>query len=112
MFYSEKVSSIEIGKHEAYFRPLRSYPSFEVKYFVCADRCNKLWIRGEWKSSINCPLQWRHNERNDVSNHHPHDCILNRLFKAQIKENTKAPRYWPLRGEFTGERWIPLTKDQ
>ena len=32
--------------------------------------------------------------------------------QAQIKENIKASRHWPLRGEFTGDRWIPLTKGQ
>ena len=32
--------------------------------------------------------------------------------KAQIKENSKAPRHWPLCGEFTGDRWIPRTKSQ
>ena len=48
-------------------------------------------------------LQWRHNERDGIWNHQPHDCLLNRLFEAQFKENTKAPRHWPLRGEFTGE---------
>ena len=31
---------------------------------------------------------------------------------AQIKENIKAPRHWPLWGEFTGDRWIPRTKGQ
>ena len=31
---------------------------------------------------------------------------------AQIKENIKARRHWPLWGEFTGDRWIPLTKGQ
>ena len=29
--------------------------------------------------------QWRHNERDGVSNHQTYDCLLNRLFKAQIK---------------------------
>ena len=57
-------------------------------------------------------LHWRHNERYGVSNHQPHDCFLNRLFKAQIKENIKAPRHWPSWGEFTGDRWIPHTKGQ
>ena len=57
-------------------------------------------------------LQWRHNGRDDVSNHQPHDCLLNRLFKAQIKENIQAPRHWPLWGEFIGDQWIPHTKDQ
>ena len=36
-------------------------------------------------------LQWRHNGRGNVSNHQPHECLLNRLFK----ENIKAPRHWP-----------------
>ena len=57
-------------------------------------------------------LQWRHNERDGISNHQPRDCLFNRLFKAQIKENIKAPRHWPSWGEFTGDRWIPRTKGQ
>ena len=57
-------------------------------------------------------LQWYHTERDGVSNHQPHDCLLNCLFKAQIKENIKALCHWPLCGEFTGHRWIPCTKDQ
>ena len=57
-------------------------------------------------------LQWRHNERDGVSNHQSHGCLFNRLFKAQIKGSIKAPRYWSLWGEFTGDRWIPRTKGQ
>ena len=53
-------------------------------------------------------LQWHHNGRDSVSNHQPHDCLLNRLFK----ENIKAPRHWPLCGEITGDRWIPCTNGQ
>ena len=34
------------------------------------------------------------------------------LIQAQIKEHIKAPRHWPLWGEFTGHRWIPHTKGQ
>ena len=34
------------------------------------------------------------------------------FIQAQIKENIKPPRHWPLCGEFTGYRWIPRTKDQ
>ena len=29
------------------------------------------------------------------------------FIQAQIKENIKAPRHWPLCGEFTGDWWIP-----
>ena len=31
---------------------------------------------------------------------------------STVKENIKAPRHWPLCGEFTDDRWIPRTKDQ
>ena len=34
------------------------------------------------------------------------------LIQAQIKENIKAPRHWPLWGEFAGDRENPRTKGQ
>ena len=39
------------------------------------------------------------------------DCLLNRLFKAQIKENIKDSRHWLLWGGCTGDRhkW-PVTR--
>ena len=57
-------------------------------------------------------LQWRHSVCHGVSNNQTHDCLLIRLFKAQIKKNIKAPRHWPLWEEFTGDRWISRTKGQ
>ena len=36
-------------------------------------------------SSIHNTLQWRHNQRDGVSNHQPHDCLLNRLFRHRSK---------------------------
>ena len=57
-------------------------------------------------------LQERHNGRHGVSDRQPHHCLLNRIFKAQIKENIKVPRHWPLWGEFTGDRWGIRTTDQ
>ena len=30
-------------------------------------------------------LQWRHNGRDGVSNHQPHDCLLKRLFRRRSK---------------------------
>ena len=35
------------------------------------------------------PLQWRHNGLGSVSNHQPHDCLLNRLFRRWSKKTTK-----------------------
>ena len=70
---------------------------------------NSRIVRYYWKRTTT--LQWRHSERNGVSNHQPNDCLLNHLFKAQVKENIKAPRHWLLWGEFIGDR-IPRTKGQ
>ena len=48
------------------------------------------------------PLLWRHNGRDGVSNHQPHDCLFTQAcIQTQIKENIKAPRHWPFCGEFT-----------
>ena len=55
------------------------------------------------------PLPWRHNDHDSVSNHQPHDCFYNRLFR-QIKGNIKAPRHWPLCGEFTGTGEFPAQR--
>ena len=53
------------------------------------------WCNGKLAYKNFATLQWRHNERDDASNHQPLDYLLNRLFKAQIKENIKAPHHWP-----------------
>ena len=34
-------------------------------------------------------LQWRHNGRDSVSNHQPHDCLLNLLFRRRSKKSSK-----------------------
>ena len=34
-------------------------------------------------------LQWRHNGRHSVSNHQPHDCLLNGLFRRGSKKTPK-----------------------
>ena len=38
---------------------------------------------------MSTPLQWSHDEHDGISNHQPHDCLLNRLFKAKLKETSK-----------------------
>ena len=56
------------------------------------------------------PLHWRHNDHGGVSNHQPHGCLTQSLIQAQIKENIKAPRHWPLCGEFTRICEFPAQK--
>ena len=41
-----------------------------------------------WMSDY-IPLQWRHNGRDSVSTHQPHDCLLNRLFRRRSKKTSK-----------------------
>ena len=55
-------------------------------------------------------LQWRHNERNGVSNHQPHDRLLNRLFRRTAKKTSKlrdtglCEGISPVTGEFPAHR--------
>ena len=35
------------------------------------------------------PLRWRHNGRDGVSNHQPHQCLVNRLFGRRSKKTSK-----------------------
>ena len=39
--------------------------------------------------SIPSTSLWRHNDHNGVSNHHPHDCLLNLLFRHRSKKTSK-----------------------
>ena len=38
---------------------------------------------------IHLSLRWRYNGRDSVSNHQPHDCLLNRLFRRRSKKTSK-----------------------
>ena len=49
-------------------------------------------------------LQWRHNGRDGVSNHHSHHCLLNRLFRRRSKKTSKLRVTGPLvTGEFPAQ---------
>ena len=69
-------------------------------WYITSTTC--MVITARW----NISLQWRHNERDGVSNHQPHYCLLNRLLRRGSKKTSKLPvtglcaRYSPLTGEF------------
>ena len=56
---------------------------------------SRLWLGAvrqqaiTWSSPDPDPLRWRHNGRDSVSNHQPHDCLLNRLFRRRSKKTSK-----------------------
>ena len=55
-------------------------------------------------------LQWRHAERDGVSNYQPYDCFLNRLFRRRSKKTSKlrvtglCEGNSPVTGEFLAQR--------
>ena len=59
-------------------------------------------------------LQWRHNERDGVSNNQPHDCLLNCLFRRRSKKTSKlcvtglceGIHWWPVNSPHKG----PVTR--
>ena len=56
------------------------------------------------------PWQWRHNERDGVSNHQRRDCLLNRLFSRRWQKTSKlrvtglCAGNSPVTGEFPAQR--------
>ena len=66
--------------------PLTSRRPFEdsfVGYIILMKMCVILTSR------VKLSLQWRHNERDSVSNHQPHDCLVNRLFRRRSEKTSK-----------------------
>ena len=63
-----------------------------VHKYQCGETI-KYWIPS-WKQTKgpHCQhftLQWRHHGRDSGSNHQPHDCLLNRLFRSRSKKTSK-----------------------
>ena len=57
-----------------------------------------IFISNPCVSSLRHPLHWRHNERDGVSNHQPHDCLLNCSFRRRSKKTSML--------RVTDDRWI------
>ena len=65
------------------------------------------WHLGIWMR--HSKINRRHNEHDGVSYHLRLDWLFGQFFRRRSK---KAPRHWPLWGEFTVDRWIPRRKGQ
>ena len=69
-----------------------------------------------WRKTVHAALfsfislRWRHIERDGVSNHQPHDCLLKHLFRRKSKETSKLRVIGlcvgnsPATGEFPAQR--------
>ena len=63
----------------------------DIKFY---DLCeNNILLSYGWsviyRRTDDTTLQWRHNERNGVSNHRCFDCLFNRLFRRRSKKTSK-----------------------
>ena len=84
---------------------------------VFQNKIKIFWTFGKFWSfasiifvAFSITLQWRHDERDDVSNHQPHDCLLNRLSRRRSKKTSKlcvtglCEGNSPETGEFPAQR--------
>ena len=84
--------------------------SMPLRYIQIYKKGNNSRLKIRYSFTGGVTLQWYRNERDGVSNHWSLYCLFNRLFRAQMKENIKAPRHWlcpgnsPVTGEFPAQR--------
>ena len=71
-------SQLNISMHNSHMNP--------HILFICLNAPSAVHVssRNLWLS-----LQWRHNGRDSVSNHQPHDCLPNGLFRRRSKKTWK-----------------------
>ena len=76
-----------------------------------------VWMMNvRWKHTK--ALHWRHNERDGVSNHQPHDFLLNRLFRRRSNETSKLRatglcegiHRWPVNSPHKGRKMFPFNE--
>ena len=86
----------------------KRFPFDDVIMNQITERPPHLWMkscvqqhpRPEWSLRLDCfgkkyicyenqTLRWRHNDHAGVSNHQPHGCLLNRLFRRNSKKTSK-----------------------
>ena len=86
----------------------------EVFITICQAFC---WLQCDHSSryttdrarASSFSLLWRHNGRDGISNHQPHDCLLNSLFRRRSKKISKlrvtglCARNSPVTGEFPAQ---------
>ena len=91
-------------------------PASQIQVIVTTahSNCSYWYLRCQWNDAWSV-MSWNYNDA--IMGAIASQITASRLFtqsfiQTQIKENIKAPRHWPLCGEFTGDRWIPHTNDQ
>ena len=74
--------------------------SINAGQYVCSTNSVHVWLS----------LQWRHNERDGVSNHQLHDSLLNRLLGCRSKKTSKFCVTGPCAGISPGTGEFPAQR--
>ena len=83
---------------------------FEIEFATHPlDVCNHLYDIGGWAHSIFIIVasQWAPWRLKSSTSR----VLAPPFVQAHMKENVKTPRHWPLWGESTDDRWIPITSN-
>ena len=72
----------------------RKSPNFVfISSYFCGFECHIVSCDMQFDLAIfilfQVSLRWRHNVRDSVSNHQPHDCLLDRVFRRRLKKTSK-----------------------
>ena len=59
-----------------------------IAIFAKTNSAGKQLLTG-FQTRNNHTLRWRHNDQDGVSNHQPHGCLLNRLFRRRSNKTSK-----------------------
>ena len=82
-----------IAFQNAVFLPFQSSKHLEwLPCFVQNFKWDFAWFEFNMSFGVNNPrpsLRWRHNGRDSVSNHQPHQSLFNRLFRRRSKKTSK-----------------------
>ena len=77
------ISIMSFTDHRYVMWPDQNNRNLLPKCFLKPDKADSNYHRTP------VTLQWRHNGRDGVSSHQPHDCLLNRLFRHKWKKTSK-----------------------
>ena len=78
----------DYGQLECMFHSLVKLPTTKP-HITCQDNIVNPDIHVLKRKKMRSSLRWRHNDRDGVSNHQPHECLLNRLFRRRLKKISK-----------------------
>ena len=79
----------ENTKHNTAYSPSLAaiFVIIDVPYFLCESVIENGILISKYSEQFT--FQWRHNGRDGVPNHQPHDRLLNRLFRHRWKKTSK-----------------------